>query len=265
MAWVMQWPVGILALIVLMSVLAPLLTGADPMQTIPATAEQPPSAAHLFGTDSLGRDVWSRTLYGGRRTLALALLGAAVAIVPGLATGLIAGYRGGAVDRLLMGLADTLLAIPNLLLALALVAATEDGPAQIALAVGIAGAPAYARVTRAAVLEVRPALYVTAARSVGASQARIITRHVLPNAAGALVAFGAVTFSWSLLNAAALNFLGLGGSISTPDWGIMLADARQAFRVAPWAGAAPGLAITLTVWATKALADAWQREHLPRR
>ena len=252
-------PAAALLLIVLAAALAPVLTAADPMAANPPEANLPPSPAHLLGTDQFGRDVWSRTLWGGQRTLSVALLSTAIAIAPGLLLGLVAGYWGGALDRALMALMDALLAFPGLLLAMALVALTGYGPQQIALAVGVAGAPAYARVARAAVLEARAMPYVEAARAVGARRARVITRHILPNIGGALVAFAAVTFSWSLLNAAALNFLGLGGSISAPDWGIMLADARAAFRVAPWIGAAPGLAITLTVLAANALAEGWQR------
>ncbi len=248
--------------IILVSILAPLLSAADPMATDITRANLPPTPGQLCGTDAFGRDVWSRTLYGGRRTLSMALFSTIIAIVPGLCVGLVAGYRGGTLDRLLMGLMDTLLAFPNLLLAMALVAVGGGGPQQITLAVGLAGLPAYARVARAAVLEARPALYVVAARSVGVQWTRIMARHILPNIMGPLVAFGAVTFSWSILNAAALNFLGLGGAISTPDWGIMLADARQAFRVAPWVGAAPGLAITLTVLTANALADDWQQDVL---
>ncbi len=252
-------PVGVLVGVALLAVLAPLLTSAAPMAVDLAQANRPPSSEHLFGTDQFGRDVWSRTLHGGRRTLSVTLLATAVSIGPGLVVGLAAGFWGGLADRVLMGAVDVLLSFPNLLLALALVALTEEGPWQVALAVGAAGVPVYARVVRVAVLEVRPALYITAARAVGVGQVRIITRHILPNIMGTLVAFGAVTFSWSILNAAALNFLGLGGSISAPDWGIMLADARQAFREAPWVGAAPGLALTLTVMAANALADDWQR------
>ncbi len=252
-------PAALLLLIVLFAALAPVLTAADPMATNSPEANESPSAEHLFGTDQFGRDVWSRTLWGGRRTLAVALLGTAVSLLPGLLIGLVAGYGGGALDRVLMGAVDALLAFPNLLLAMALVALLGYGPYQIALAVGLAGFPACARVTRAAALEARSALYVEAARAVGAKRGRILLRHILPNIAATLLAFGAVSFSWSLLHAAALNFLGLGGAISAPDWGVMLADARQAFRVAPWAGAAPGLAITLTVLAANALAEGWQR------
>lgn len=253
------FPAALLLLIALASALAPALTDADPMAADPPGANLPPSAEHLLGTDQFGRDVWSRTLWGGRRTLAVALLSAAVAIAPGLLIGLAAGYGGGLLDHALMGAMDALLAFPTLLLAMALVALFGYGPAQIALAVGLAGIAPYARVTRAAALEVRAAPYVEAARALGAGRVRVVAWHILPNVGATLVAFGAVTFSWSLLHAAALNFLGLGGSISAPDWGIMLADARQAFRTAPWIGAAPGLAITLTVLAANALAEGWQR------
>lgn len=239
----------VLAIMVLLALLAPILATHDPRHAEPGDALQAPSGAHWLGTDRLGRDVYSRVLYGGRRTLGVAAVTVLISLLPGLLIGLLAGSGSRALDAGLMALMDALLAFPSLLLALALVALLGNGLWQVAGAVGIAGVPAYARVVRAAVLEARSGEYVTAARAIGARSAGILWRHVLPAASPALLSFAGVTLSWALLNSAALMFLGLGGDISAPDWGVMLADGRQAFRTAPWIAAAPGVALSLTVMA----------------
>jgi peptide/nickel transport system permease protein len=246
---------ALLGVIVLASALAPWLASHDPRQATPEVQFQPPSEDYLFGTDLLGRDVYSRVLYGGRRTLGIALLTLGITLLPGLLIGLVAGYAGRRIDRALMTLTDALLAFPNLLLALALVALLGNGMAQIALAVGIAGIPAYARVTRALVLEARVLPFVESARAIGVRSRGILWRHILPTIASPLLAFAGVMLSWALLNSAALMFLGYGGDISAPDWGVMLADGRQVFRIAPWAAFAPGMALSLTVFAINLLAS----------
>jgi peptide/nickel transport system permease protein len=245
---------AILGLIVLMSLAAPWLARRNPLDAEPGAQLQPPALAHPFGTDLLGYDVYSRVLYGGRRTLGVALLTVLVTLGPGLGAGLIAGYFGRWVDWLLMALMDALIAFPSLLLALAMVTLLGNGAVQIALAVGIAGIPAYARVTRAAVLEARNRPFVEAARAVGARPAGILWRHVIPTIAPPLLAFAGVTLSWAILNCAALMFLGYGGDISAPDWGVMLAAGRETFRDAPWAALAPGAALSLTIFAINLLA-----------
>jgi len=245
----------------LIALLAPLLATHDPRQAEPQMQLQAPSRAHLFGTDLLGRDVYSRVLYGGRRTLGLALLASSVTLLPGLAIGLVAGYFGRWIDSGLMMLVDAVLAFPSLLLALALVALFGGGLEQIALAVGIAGTPAYARVTRAAVLEARTRLYVEAAHAIGARPPGILARHIVPTIAPPLIAFAGVTLSWAILNGAALMFLGYGGDIAAPDWGVMLADGREAFRTAPWIAFAPGAALSLTVFAINLLAGSLDRRR----
>ena len=243
-----------LGIITLFVVLAPWLAAHDPRHAEPAVQLQPPSGDHWLGTDLLGRDVYSRVLYGGRRTLSVAALTAGVTLGPGLVFGLVAGYSGRWIDQILMTLMDALLAFPNLLLALALVALLGSGFFEIALAVGIAGIPAYARVTRAAVLEAKVYLFVEAARALGARPGGILFRHILPTIAPTLLAFAGVTLSWAILNSAALTFLGYGGEVGAPDWGVMLADGRQAFRMAPWVAVAPGIALSLTVFALNLLA-----------
>lgn len=244
---------AVLGLVILMSLLAPLLATRDPRSARPEVQLQPPSRQYPLGTDLLGRDIYSRVLYGGRRTLGLALLAAGVMLPPGLIIGLVAGYFGHWVDRLLMVLMDGLLAFPSLLMALALITLFGAGIVQIAVAVGIAGIAPYARVTRAAVLEARTRLFVDAARAIGARPVDILFRHIVPTIAPPLLAFVGVSLSWAILNGAALSFLGYGGDISAPDWGVMLADGRQTFRTAPWIALAPGAALSLTVFAINVL------------
>jgi len=249
-------PLGILAAIALITLLAPALAPHDP-RSADSPALLPPSEGHPFGTDTLGRDVFSRALCGGRQTLGIALLGTGIAVLPGLVAGMLAGFFGGWADRLLMTVMDVLLAFPNLLLALTLIALTGSGPAQVALAVGLAGLPAYARVARAAVIAARSQPYIEAARAIGARPLRVLLRHTLPNAREPLLSFAAVSFSWAVINGAGLVFLGFGGDPSTPDWGAMLNEGRAAFRTAPWIALLPGALITLTVYAVHRLADAW--------
>ncbi len=244
----------LLVLISLGTTLAPWLAPDDPHHAEAEIALQDPSSHHPLGTDQIGRDVLSRLLYGGRRTLGAALLTVGFTLVPGLIIGLLAGYFRGWIDWALMIGMDALLAFPSLLLALALVALFGRGMVQIALAVGIAGIPAYARVTRAAVLEARTRLYIEAARAVGARPAGILWRHVVPTILPTLASFAGVMLSWAILSSAALTFLGYGGDIAAPDWGTMLADGRQAFRTAPWLALAPGVALSLTVFAINLLA-----------
>ena len=205
-----------------------------------------------------------RILWGGRWTLGMGLAALGVAIGAGLPVGLVAGTFGGWVEAVLMRVVDALLAFPGILLAMALVALLGPGMGSVALAVGAAAAPAYARVARSAALEARAQPYVDAARAVGCTEWRIMVRHVLPNAAAPLVVFAAAQLGWVLLNGAALNFLGLGAPPGTPEWGAMLAQGRGYLRDAPWASAFPGLALTLTVLAANLVGDGLQEALRPR-
>jgi ABC-type dipeptide/oligopeptide/nickel transport system permease subunit len=244
--------------------LAPFLAPGGPLAADAAHILLPPGAGWPLGTDALGRDVLARLLWGGRWTLGMGLISLAVTVGLGLPAGLLAGVLGGWVEAALMRVVDALLAFPGLLLAMAVVAMMGHGMGAVAVAVGLAAAPAYARVTRSAVLEVRVQPYVQAARSVGCSEWRIMLRHVLPNAAVSLMAFAATQLGWVLLNGTALNFLGLGVQPGTPEWGVMLADGRDYLRQAPWASTFPGLALTLTVLAANLVGDGLQ-EALRRR
>ena len=233
---------GLLALVVL----APAAAPSDPMATDTSAALQPPGGSHVLGTDRLGRDVLSRLLYGGRRSVLIAGLATAIAVGAGVLLGL-TGW--GRLDAPVGALTDALLAIPNLLLALAVMTLLGAGGLALAPATGIALIAPFARVTRGAVLAVRELPYVEAARGAGAPVGWILARHVAPNIAPTLLAYAGVIFAYSVLNSAALSFLGLGGDLGVPDWGTMLYDGRVTFRSAPWVSTAPGAAITLLVLA----------------
>jgi peptide/nickel transport system permease protein len=240
---------------VLCVMVAPFFAPYDPMQTNTDQITQPPSSAHLLGTDQLGRDVLSRLLHGGQRTVSVALLATGFAIIPGLILGLLTIIGGKSVDRLLMVLMNALLAFPSLLLALVVLAVLGQGAWQLALATGLAQVGYYARIARSAFLAVETQAYLESARALGVQTPRLLLRYYLPNARSTLIGYAGLIFSYSIINSAALSFLGLGGEPGVPDWGVMLADGREAFRTAPWVGFAPGVAISLLVWASTSFAD----------
>lgn len=236
-----------LLLVGLVVLAAPVITPYDPMQTDPAAVAQPPNADHLLGTDRLGRDVLSRALYGGQRTLAIAALSTGLAVTVGLIAGLAAGMSPRWLDSVLITLIDALLAFPGLLLALVIVTLLGANGTALVIAIGVSLIAPYARVTRSAVRSAQTLGCVDAARGLGATGWGILWRHILSNARPTLLAYLGVTFSYALLNNAALSFLGLGGDLGVPDWGVMLYEGRVAFRVAPWIGLAPGLLVMLIV------------------
>lgn len=247
-----------LTLAVLAALLGPDLAPTGPMEADPARSLLPPGPGGLLGTDLLGRDLLTRLLWGARWTLEMGVLGLATAVGLGLPIGLAAGSLGGRTDAVLMRLMDGLLAFPGLLLAMAMVAVLGTGLTPVAVAVGLAAVPPYARVARSVTREVRAQPYVEAARAIGATRFRIALRHILPNAAPSLIAFAATQLGWVLLNGAALNFLGLGVPPGTPEWGAMLAEGRAYLRDAPWVSTFPGLALTLTVLAANLVGDGLQ-------
>ena len=238
---------------------APLFSGRDPLAMDSSSQLLPPGATHWLGTDPFGRDILSRLLWGGRRTLGVAGAALFITVGVGLLLGLLAGFYGGILDETVMRAMDVMLAFPGLLLILGLVAVLGAGSKTLAVAVGLAGVPVYARVVRSAVLSVRSEEFVEAAQSVGCRNRRILTRHILPNTLGSIIAFATVQFGWAILNSSALSFLGLGESPSVPEWGAMLNLGRGYLRSAPWVSTVPGIAIALTVLAVNILGDALQR------
>ncbi|MFR9775725.1 ABC transporter permease [Micromonospora sp. MS34] len=226
---------------------------------------QPPSWSHPFGTDELGRDVLSRVLIAARVSLEVGVISVGIALVAGVSLGLFAGYYRGWVDNVLMRGMDVLFAFPVLLLAVAIVAVLGPGLLTAMIAIGVVYTPIFARVTRASVLSVREQVFVRAAVSIGASDLRIMRRHVLPNVAAPLIVQTSLSLAFAILSEAALSFLGLGVQPPAPAWGRMLYDGRGFVTDAWWLGLFPGAAIFLTVLAFNLVGDALRDVLDPRQ
>ncbi|WP_309229385.1 ABC transporter permease [Blastococcus sp. TML/M2B] len=226
---------------------------------------QPPSWEHLFGTDDLGRDIFSRVVLGTGVSLRVGFLAVGIALVIGTVVGLLAGFYGRWVDDVLMRFMDMLFAFPAVLLAIAVLAVRGPGSGNTALAIGVVYIPVFARVTRASVLGVREEVYVRASRSVGASDLRLLTRHVLPNAAPPIIVQTSISLAFAVLAEAALSFLGLGTQPPAPSWGRMLAEGRGFIQDAWWLAFFPGMAIFLTVLCFNLLGDGLRDVLDPRQ
>lgn len=224
-----------------------------------------PTLGHPFGTDELGRDVLSRVVVAARVSLMVGVISVGLALLVGVTLGMIAGYYGGVVDNILMRCMDVLFAFPVLLLAVAIVAVLGPGLMTAMVAIGVVYAPIFARVTRASVLSVREQVFVQAAVSVGASDSRIMRRHVLPNIAAPLIVQTSLSLAFAILSEAALSFLGLGIQPPRPSWGRMLYDGRGFVQDAWWLGLFPGLAIFVTVLAFNVVGDALRDVLDPRQ
>lgn len=215
----------------------------------------PPSAEHPFGTDALGRDVLVRVIYGSRVSLTVGLLATAISTVLGLIMGAIAAYYGGVWDTIIMRLADVFLAFPYTLFVIVLLAVIGQGIQNVFIAIGILGWPSIARVFRSAILSVKSNDYVDAARAMGASDARIIARHIFPNSVASIVVYATMNIGGAILTEAALSYLGMGVTPPNPSWGIMIQDGQQYLATQPWLMLMPGLAILSTVLAFTLLGD----------
>ncbi|MFD7710023.1 ABC transporter permease [Streptomyces sp. NPDC059785] len=255
-------------IVVLVALFAPLLapypadaTGA----TDTARMLRPPSAAHWFGTDELGRDVLSRVLYGARIGPVVAVIVVAVSLVVGTVTGLVAGYFGGWIDEALMRLTDVFLAVPALLLALALATVLAPGPVGLTVALTVTWWPWYARLVRGETASVAGRPYIEACRALGLGHRRTLLRHVLPNASTPLLVQASTDVGGVLLVSSGLSFLGLGPQPPTPDWGLMVDQSQDYFTTHWWLGTFPGLAIMLVAAVCFLLGDALQDRLDPRR
>lgn len=228
--------------------LAPgLFSSADPVSGIPQQKFLPPGPEHWFGTDHLGRDVYSRVVHGTSRTFLTAGLAVGIGLAGGTAVGLLAATAGRAADAVAMRLMDVLLAVPGFLIALVIVTASSPGPVSLGLGVGIASIASFARVVRAEVLRVRNLEFVEAAFLSGGTYWTVLRRHLLPNAAGPVLALVAVDLGTSILVISSLGFLGFGTPPPTPEWGLLIAEGRQYLGIAWWLTSLPGLVIVLTV------------------
>lgn len=240
--------VAVVALAIATALLAPLLPMAQPNKTTLSRRLAPPlSPGFLLGSDHLGRDLISRLVWGARVSLVVGIVSAGIALGAGSALGIAAGYYGGLVDNLLMRGIDILMGFPEILLAIAVVAALGPGLTNAMLAVALANVPFYARGIRGAVLGLRASEFVEAARALGSSDVRIIFRHLFPNIVAPMVVFVSLNIGWMITETAGLSFIGLGAQPPTADWGTMLADGRAFITVATHVATAPGLAIFLLV------------------
>lgn len=222
---------------------------------INAAPVQAPSLAHPFGTDHLGRDVFSRVVFGARYSLAVGLIATAVSIFLGLIFGAFAGYYGGFVDALVMRFADVFFAFPYTLFAIALIALLGPGFINVFIAIGILGWPSIARVFRSSILSVKEQDFVQAARALGASDLRIMARHIMPNAVAPIIVYGTMSIGGAILTEAALSFLGMGIQPPAPSWGYMISVSTNWLSAAPWIMLWPGFAILTTVLSFVLLGD----------
>jgi peptide/nickel transport system permease protein len=237
----------IILLILITAILGPALVTYDPIAPAPLDRLQRPSSQHFFGTDLLGRDIFSRVIYGARISFLIGLISVSISCIGGSLLGLIAGFFGRWVDSMIMRCMDVMLAFPAILLAIFITAILEPNLNNTMIAVGIVYIPRFARVVRSSVLSLKEELFVQAIRHLGGSNIRIMFLHVLPNALPPIIVFATLGMGMAVLQAAALGFLGLGAQPPQPEWGAMLSDGQKYIQVAPHVVAFPGGAILLLV------------------
>ncbi|MBP8867098.1 MAG: glutathione ABC transporter permease GsiD [Propionivibrio sp.] len=247
---------GFILFLVLVALLAPWLVPFDPENFFDYDVlNAPPSAAHWFGVDAMGRDIFSRILMGTRISLAAGFISVAAGALVGTTLGMFAGYYEGWWDRIVMRMSDVLFAFPGILLAIGIVAILGSGMSNVIIAVAIFSVPAFARLVRGDVLTLKHQTYIEAVRSIGASDSVIMLRHLLPGTISSVVVYLTMRIGTSILTAASLSFLGLGAQPPTPEWGAMLNEARADMMTAPHIGLFPSLAIFVTVLAFNLLGD----------
>jgi peptide/nickel transport system permease protein/oligopeptide transport system permease protein len=255
----------LIALVVISAILAPLLAPHDPLRgDLRGAYLRPPGGTYLLGTDSQGRDLLSRVIYGARVSLIVGLVSQTIATLLGVTMGLLSGFYGRWVDVLVMRLADITLAFPTLLLLIAIAAAVNPSLLVVFVVIGAVGWAAMARLVRSQVLVLRGADYVTAARALGAPDRRLLFRHLLPNVRAQVIVAATLGAAGAMMAEAALSFVGLGVKPPTPSWGSMVADGRDLLRVAPWVSVVPGLALGLTVLGFNLVGEALREVYDPK-
>jgi peptide/nickel transport system permease protein len=250
---------------VLLALFAPWVSSQDPLATNWSAVRQAPSAAHLFGTDEIGRDVLARVIWGTRASLLAGVVSVCISLAFGVPIGLLAGYVGGWVDMLISRITDAMLACPFLILAIALAAFLGPSLTNAMIAIGISATPVFIRLTRAQVLAVKVEDYVEAARAVGNSHLRIALRHILPNVVPPLIVQTTLAIAAAVIAEAALSFLGLGQQPPAPSWGSMLNTAKDYIDNAPWMAIWPGLSIFVLVLSFNLLGDGLRDALDPRQ
>jgi peptide/nickel transport system permease protein/oligopeptide transport system permease protein len=250
---------------IVVAILAPLIANHDPFHTSFTTIRKPPSGAFWLGTDELGRDIFSRLVYGARASLMAGVVSVVIAIIVGVPFGLLSGYFGGWTDSCISRVTEALLAIPFLILAIALAAFLGPSLVNAMIAIGVSAAPKFVRLTRGQVLAVKNEDYVQSARALGASDLRILVRHILPNVMPPLIVQATITIATAIIAEASLSFLGLGLQPPNPSWGSMLNTAKNFMTQAPWMSIFPGSAIFLAVLGFNLLGDGLRDALDPRQ
>jgi peptide/nickel transport system permease protein len=248
--------IAVIAVVLVAAAYPEFFTSLSPIRGVAGARLAPPGVDHLFGTDHMGRDLFARVVYGTRESLKAVALAVTVGLVIGSAIGLFAGCIGRWVDDILMRLMDVLLAVPMLLISMAIISALGFGMVNIAIAVGIGSLAGFARVMRAEVLKVRATAYVEAAIFSGIGPLQIFIRHVLPNSFGPVLVLATLELGWAILNVSALSFLGFGPPPPTPEWGLLIAGGRDFLAVAWWLTVMPGVVVMVTVLAANRVARA---------
>jgi ABC-type dipeptide/oligopeptide/nickel transport system permease subunit len=248
---------GLVALLFLIvtSIAAPLIAPHDPVQQFVGPKLSSPGPEFPFGTDQYGRDVLSRTIWGGQNTLKVPLIAISIAVVAGVILGLISGFYGGTVDAIISWLMDILLAFPGLLLTLVVVAVLGTGLDKVMIAVGISLIPVHVRLVRGSVMSIKQNTYIDAARVVGCNDRRIAFRHVFPNVVASLMVLATTAIAWAIVAGAAMNFLGMGVQPPVAEWGADMATSRNYLRESWWMMTFPGLGIVITIIAVNLIGD----------
>ncbi|EIC86404.1 ABC transporter permease [Serratia sp. M24T3] len=254
LAFTLWLSLAVLLVVALWAMVPSVFSHQDPLVGDPLGALQAPSVSHWFGTDHLGRDIYSRTVYGTALTLKATLFSVAIALVVGASIGVISGYVGGRTDQLFMRIIEVLMAIPNLLLAMAIVTVLGFGTLHIAVAVGLSSVATFARLSRGEVLRSKVNLFVEAARAGGVSHLTIIRRHIIPHALAPVLSLAALELGFALLSVSALSFLGFGAPPPQPEWGLLISEGRNYIAAAWWYTTLPGLIIVFAVLATNRVA-----------
>jgi peptide/nickel transport system permease protein len=254
----------VLGIFILLAVFAPLIAPYDPAAQSWSAVRKAPSALHWFGTDEVGRDVFTRVIYGSRASLLAGMISVSIALTVGVPLGLIAGYLGGWIDALISRMTDAMLSCPFLILAIALAAFLGPSLGNAMIAIGVTTTPIFVRLTRGQVMAVKVEDYVEAARALGNPRWRIALFHILPNILPALLVQGTLSIATAIIAEAALSFLGLGQQPPAPSWGSMLNSAQRFLTNAPWMAIWPGLAIFLTVLSFNLIGDGLRDALDPR-
>ncbi|WP_342430957.1 ABC transporter permease [Neobacillus sp. FSL H8-0543] len=248
--------IGFILLVILISLFAPIIAPYDPISQNRQAILAAPSANHIFGTDDLGRDVFSRIIFGSRISLLVGFASVLFSMIFGIFFGVVSGYFGGVIDMIIQRIMDAVMSIPSLILALFIAALLGPAIQNVIIALIIIETPRFARIVRGEMLRIRETNYVEASRSIGSSVFRIIWKHAIPNMGAPIIVLASLAFGQSIIAEASLSFLGIGTPPPNPSWGLMLSDASRFMETAPWLVLFPGLALAFCVLAFNLLGDA---------